>query len=656
MPKPFRPAAGAHVSSQVLAELARLWDQAVHHVGRQGAQVTQDRLAAESGVAKTTVNSWATGKSLPRDVDQLAKVGGVLAAWAREKQVTHREWSQLLAADQEARAGLSAAAAGDRDKGVGRPLSEVTDPFALEVHRPITPERADDLPPLPPYVQRAHDARLAQVVAQAVAGQSGMAVLVAGSSAGKTRALWEALALLREADGWRLWHPFDPTRPEAAVAELDRVGSFTVVWLNETQEYLGASGDGGERVAAKLRSLLTDPARAPVLVLGTLWPEHHAALVQQSTSQVARVLDGAVIELPETFTGADLDAVARAAGHDARLAAAVEHAEDGHITQYLAGVPALLERYRTAPASARALMHAAMELRLLGHGPALPRALLAAAAPAYLTDTQWDLAGEDWFEAALAYASVPCKGVRGPLTLARPRSGRPDSEQPTYRLADSLVQIAKSIRPEVRAPIHQDALLSAILTHASPANLTRIAHATPEEGDYFKRIYLRTDRAADAVAWLMARVGARYGLQSMWIAKELLREGRIWEGLCWEQRISELAGPAGNFRDTLQIMSRKGRTEEVLAWLRTRAASGRSDALELMGFILRDAGRFDEAITWYRRAEAETHSPEAEFWLLMLLLGQGRTDEAYAVLHPRIQAGDPEALAIAERYGLIQSD
>ena len=159
---------------------------------------------------------------------------------------------------------------------VGVPLDEVTDPFLLEVHRPVTLDGAEGLPSIPPYVWRAHDGRLPEVAARAAAGDSAMAVLVAGSSAGKTRACWETLEILRRAGGWRLWHPYDPDRPAAALRELAIVGSRTVVWLNETQEYLG--GEDGERVAAGLRSLLAHRARASVLVLGTLWPEHHAAL------------------------------------------------------------------------------------------------------------------------------------------------------------------------------------------------------------------------------------------------------------------------------------------------------------------------------------------------------------------------------------------
>ena len=77
------------------------------------------------------------------------------------------------------------------------------------------------LPDLPSYVPREHDETLARVVRAAAQGRSEIAVLVGGSSTGKTRACWEALHLLRDQAGpWRLWHPIDPSRPEAALREL----------------------------------------------------------------------------------------------------------------------------------------------------------------------------------------------------------------------------------------------------------------------------------------------------------------------------------------------------------------------------------------------------------------------------------------------------
>jgi hypothetical protein len=149
---------------------------------------------------------------------------------------------------------------------VGQPLAEVSDPFVLEVHRPVQPEDAPPgLPVLPPYVPRDHDGALGQVVRAAAGGRSGVAVLVAGSSTGKTRACWEALALLR-----------GPEPPVAAVASdrpiPARCGTAGAgghraadrgVAERGPQFYLDTAGAGlGERAAAGLRELLRDPGRA----------------------------------------------------------------------------------------------------------------------------------------------------------------------------------------------------------------------------------------------------------------------------------------------------------------------------------------------------------------------------------------------------------
>ncbi len=245
----------------------------------------------------------------------------------------------------------------------GRPLAQVTDPFALEVHRPVQPENAPaGLPELPAYVPRDHDRVLAGVVRAAAGGRSGVAVLVGGSSTGKTRACWEALALLRAQDPpWRLWHPIDPSRPEAALAELPRIEPRTVVWLNEAQFYLDVADGGlGERVAAGLRELLRDPARAPVLILATLWPGFWDMLTARppgggdSHAQARELLAGHDITVPAAFTPAQ--AAQLAGSGDARLVLAARLATDRAVIQFLAGAPELLARYRNAPPAAAALI------------------------------------------------------------------------------------------------------------------------------------------------------------------------------------------------------------------------------------------------------------------------------------------------------------
>ncbi|MFI0479702.1 hypothetical protein [Actinomadura sp. 9N215] len=466
-------AGGEREFAALIAELAGFWE---HRLGREPSARA---LAEIAGVSPTTVGEWLRGDRFPQVLDKLLRVVQAVGAQADRtalspadraraaELVDPRRWKDAYRAEALRRAeGTRIAVLAEQSRAglerirPGRVLSQVTDPFALEVHRPIALDQTGGLPPLPPlppYVRRAHDDQLARVVARAAAGHSAMAVLVAGSSAGKTRALWEALRPLRDRpEQWRVWHPFDPTRPDAAVQDLDQVGPRTVVWLNETQEYLG--GEAGERVAAKLRSLLADPGRAPVLVLGTLWPNHHAVLTGRPGSQVCQVLDGTVIGLPETFAGADPAALRQAAETNAQLAQAVEYAEDGQITQYLAGGPVLVERLGAAPPAAKAVICAVMDARRMGHRNALPLELLEQAAPAYLTGIQYEQLGEDWLEQALAYTARPCKGARGPLTRIHPdRPGRTRDRRttttaaepcqgPVYRLADYLDQYGRTTR------------------------------------------------------------------------------------------------------------------------------------------------------------------------------------------------------------------
>jgi hypothetical protein len=336
---------------------------------------------------------------------------------------------------------------------LGRPIIELDNPFALEVHRAIDSASGHiGLSLLPPYVERDHDRELTERVCQAAEGHSTMVVLVGGSSTGKTRACWEIIHALPE--GWRLWHPFNPTHPEAALDTLDRVGPQTVIWLNETQQYLLTfPAELGERVAAGLRELMCDHRRGPVLVLGTMWPEYWDTLTREpaagtadSHAQARALLIGTDIGVPDAFNSLDLMALQAAAAADPRLAQAQTHAQKGQITQFLAGVPALIERYRNAPTTAKALIEVAMDARRLGCRLALPLPLLEAAVSGYLSDQQWDGLGEDWLEQALAYTAAPCRGVRGPLSRIRPRPGEPAAKTPCYRLSDYLEQHGRSTR------------------------------------------------------------------------------------------------------------------------------------------------------------------------------------------------------------------
>ncbi|WP_405976508.1 alpha/beta fold hydrolase [Streptomyces sp. NBC_00988] len=363
----------------------------------------------------------------------------------------------------------------------GRLLSSGLDPFALEVRRAIDSPPGDKADVLPTYVPRAHDQHLADVVAAAaIEGRSGIALLVGGSSTGKTRACWEALAALREAGGWRVWHPVDPN-PETMLSELPVLAPRTVLWLNESERFLLTPGTAvGERVAAALRTLLADQDRGPFLILGTIWPRYWAELTALPSpppgpdphAHARYLLAGNEIRVPAAFTNIDLDRLRTKAVGDSRLQQAASHSA-GQVTQYLTGVPELIRLFRHAPPVAAALIQAAMDARRLGHPHDLPHDLLVHTTAGYLDDLTWHQTSADWFDQALSFTSAPCHGLPGPLGPVRPRPGStPGWKGIHYRLSDYLEQTGRIERAGIVPPPAFWEAVAATLT--DPAVLTVI--------------------------------------------------------------------------------------------------------------------------------------------------------------------------------------
>ncbi|MFE1509551.1 helix-turn-helix domain-containing protein [Streptomyces sp. NPDC058726] len=419
---------GTHLGpEQALAILRSRLDDA-----RAARGLTKTQLAGVAGLGRTVVSQALSPRADPPSKD-------TVSALARALRLPLPPLLELLAAGTNGRQpgtspGRIPSPAGqcpDDGRTSGRPVAD-WDPLDLGVHpaAPAPPQELDGPPgdvSLPGYARRPHDEALDRVVAEATEGHSRMRIVVGSSSTGKTRACWESVRSLADQE-WRLWHPLAPTRAEAALAGLGQVGPRTVVWLDEAQHYLGAGQGRGERLAAGLATLLTDPDRAPVLVLGTLWHEHAEALTavpnhrQQDPHAHARsLLASRRISVPDTFDAAALTAArALADMGDAQLAHALRRVVDGRLTQDLAGGPELMHRYRTARPAARAVLRAAMDARRLDAGLFLPLSFLRDAAEDYLTDAEYDALREDWFEQALTDLARPVHGNLAPLRPARP--------------------------------------------------------------------------------------------------------------------------------------------------------------------------------------------------------------------------------------------
>jgi len=513
----------------------------------------------------------------PSSSEQLIAVVQQWSEWAGEP-CDEGWWRTLLDQAQRPRSPLPPSPvpepvlSGSDGEWGGRPIEE-WDPHDLEVHPAADlsgsthghrrgPSRTAVLPE---YVRRPHDGALADVVAAAELGTSGMVVLTGSSSTGKTRACWEALQSLA-GTGWRLWHPFDPTHTEAALAGLARVKPRTVIWLNEAQHYVGDESGKGERVASALHALLADPARGPVLVLGTLWPDRATVYTSRPApggsdrhARTRELLAGRLIPVPEQFDELALEQAARlAAAGDPYLADTLPRAKNGRVTQDLAGAPELLQRYDTASPPAQALLSAAMDARRLGASLHLPWSFLVEAAQDYLTDEQFGALDDGWEDQARDELGRPVHGDLSPLRRVRPRSTHRSFPPgyvtvsglagPLYRLADYLEQHGRDKRRLLCPP---ESFWQAALRH-------------------FDSVALR----------------------------ELARAAGRRERLRWEHRLYLRAADTGDARALYHLtdrLAKAGKTRAAEARLKPAADAGHSGALARLAILREQAGRQTEA-------------------------------------------------------------
>ncbi|MEV5899417.1 hypothetical protein [Streptomyces sp. NPDC052127] len=543
---------------------------------------------------------------------------------------------------------------------LGRPVREIN-AYDLEVHREITWHNVTGLTS---YIRRNHDLELQRLMTEAAGGTSHLVMLVGSSSSGKTRACYEAVKALP--DAWRLWHPIDPGRPQAALAHLRNVGPKTVVWLNEAHHYL-LHPDHGEQIAASLRTLLTDATRGPILVLGTIWPgpgyfdellttpplassEHDAltASTHQSKNpdprgQARYLLAGRILHVPTAFTPREVEMSSRS--RDPRLAAAAHSAKDGMVTQYLAAGFDLVAAYTTALPGQKALLNAAIDARRLGHPPSLPHSFLAAAAEGYLTDTEWDLLEDDWLEQALTRLTRPMKGARGLLHRnKRPRggaapAGRPP--EPTYLIADFLVDYFRTVR---RAQPVPDLFWQAAMEHSHGEAARALASAAASRGlvqaacrlwaragDFVKVANALADagRLEEALPWYERAQRSGDEEAARIAVQRLIRAGQLDETAQWLMRTPARARPQA-MRHTAEVMAQEGHLGEAMAWFEAAARAGDDSSLLAAAKALADGGCLTQALPWFDQA-ASAGNEDALAEAAEYLLDAGRIDEALSL-------------------------
>ncbi|WP_406346978.1 sel1 repeat family protein [Streptomyces sp. NBC_00648] len=604
---------------------------------RLGGRPTDHALSKkpEKEMSRDTVGAWLRGERFPQRLEPLLallqeiqaesarqgildspadgisgeSVAALLAkdrwrqSWTAEhehrtqtnQEGAQRQRSRMALEDEERRARQAALA--DRP----RPVRSWT-PKRLGVHpaipgHPTTQDRTGFV--LPAYVPRPHDDHLHARLVAAVANRESLLVVVRGESCtGKTRTGVEALKAAP--DDFQLLFPTDADSLLAMLA-ADALGPRTVLWLNEAQHYL--NGPVGEAVAAALLRRLDGDG--PFIALATLWPDHDSALtIAPATSsddphRQARTLlaQGDYVHLPNSFAD-HLDAVRRAAAHDASLNAALENGGTS-ITQVLAAGPDLVARYEHPDGPhgiySKALLSAAMDAHRLGVTGPLPLAFLHDAAPGYLTGSERAAVDPDtWFVDALTHARTLVRQTIRPLQDV-PRSFGMGALSGVVTLADYLQQHGRRTRRLLCPP----ATFWDAATHrlTSPDDLNHLARAARHRYRY---------RHAANLYCASADTGDIYALGMLARMREEAEPGavhvpaRIWHepgarGTEWLIRAAAEAGATQALREQARIRQDEGDDEGAERLVRHAAEAGNTSAWVELARMQEWAGNQKEA-------------------------------------------------------------
>lgn len=521
------------------------------------------------------------------------------------------------------------------------------EPFDLGVHRSINPAE-QVATALPDYVGRSHDSDLRRLL-RPVPTKGVLVVLVGGSSTGKTRTAYEAIrACLPD---WTLEFP------TTAIALSDRTaGPHTVVWLDEAQRYF--SLPHGEAAAVATLEMLR--SNAPVVVIGTMWPQYWQRFVAQPDPggadphhQARTLLAQAVrIDVPPAFLPVDLQAAQ--ARSDPRLRDAIATAgTSNRITQALAAGPDLIAAYRDADPYAQALMLAAADARSVGRVAPLPAATLEHAAAGYL-DEQQRARTAPWFATAIAYVTRTVKGAIAPLMPVRslPDLGEPDG----YVLADYLVQ---HLRPEQDMYPLPPPMWTALLAAPGPFE-DRLRLASEAEARHLYRDAVTlcalpanqgSPGAAMAIGVLLSRLG-RHDESDAWVqraaalrhvgALRSLAQRYIWDATSGQELHEDPADAERRLRQLVEkpddldalvrlvhLLEDSGRGEEAQCLLTDRAASGDPLALAVLARVLDERDQRHE-LEPLLRDQTANGSPIAAILLADVLddLGGGQESRA----------------------------
>jgi Tfp pilus assembly protein PilF len=606
---------------------------------------------------------WATSAALGVVVSALGVVATLLIFRLQrraEQQRNQREEARQAKAVEAERARLLTANCWvDEASGWLPRVGQATDPVALGVHPAAEPSDLDasaagsvDLPVgVPVYVPRDKDAEL-----DAKLSRGGLVLLIGDSTAGKSRAAYEAIRRLF-AQRWLLV----PHTRQSLRRLLDGGVEFrdVVVWLNDLERWLGPDGlDLG-----LLRRLLGDGHRRVVVVATMRASEYVARSPEQEQGRVdpgrelrwveREVLDQAArVELARRFSAPERERAEQRIW-DPRIADALAHAGTYGLAEYLAAGPRLWQRWRDGLAvdnpperlAGAAIVAVAVDCRRAGFTRPVPEALLRDLYLRYLDTSVRRRMDPGAFALGLAWATRPIQATSALLS----------QDDEGFVVFDYLVD---QVQMDPAAPPIPESTWSRLLSGLEPADANAIGWAANRKGDeeHAERAWhvaaaaghrgaatdlglllVSQERAEEGEQWLRkaATAGIRDAETALGVV--LLYQNRA-EAEHWLRKAATVPDHAAEAALGPPVLH-QGHTEEAVQQLRKAANASKHVAEAALGLLLLQQGRAEEGEQWLRKAAAGGSGVGVDN-LRRLLVHQGRAEEAEQWLRKATTGGD----------------
>lgn len=498
------------------------------------------------------------------------------------------------------------------------PTIREIDPLEAGVHRSSVLHGSA----VTPYISRDVDQEIRQRLS-AMQSRGGLVLIAGDSTAGKTRAAYEAaLAIL---PGYKMFMPHDADTLRAGIPALLTTEMKCILWLDDFDRFVPAG--------ILTASLIGHLSRRGVVTIATIRSERYRRLLDLESEAPEGHDESGSTTSHHAFTNfaepvvihrrwSEAEKGRAALESDSRVQDALAHGDAFGLAEFIAAGPSLhkhllLATETSGSARGAALVMSAIDLTRAGLGGVMTQELLVRTHPTYLSDGH-PLVSLEPVDQAFRWATARRFGVTSFLMRG--------SQDGRFHVFDYLVDT----REKEDSPI-------------PPETWTAATEFAGDDQEIQLRVALAAavhDQSDLALTILHTLADDGFLAASRPLGRLLLRLGDVDQAA----QVFEAAFEAGDSEAAVQLglsFERAGESDTAIAWFRRAASEQNQHGMAHLGMALHGKGKVSEAEKYLREA---ADNDEAAWGLGQLLSESGRLEEAGEMLNQRAIEGSTSAV------------